>query len=175
KLLARPRSPGPVRRHETERCWPGRRRRGAAFFYRTQKRLHREVGEMSRDALRIGFMVAVLSCASALAMPTRVAGTRVTLDPPKSFSVAQQFPGFGRQEIGASIMVTEIPDSVGNVRKGMTKEALASKGMTLIESRTKEIGGKEALLLKVAQTVSGTEFLKLIVIAEDAETSTIVT
>ena len=72
-------------------------------------------------------------------------------------------------------MVTEIPGMGGDVERGMTKEALAKKGMTLLESRTRQVGGLEALFLKVAQTSGGVEFLKLILVAGDLSSTTIVT
>ena len=126
--------------------------------------------------MKLGFWigVATIATASALGAPVRVPGTRVSLDPPESFTVAEQFPGFGRADIGASIMVTEMSVPVAEMQKGMT-EGLAKNGMTLIESRKQKVGGKDALLLKVSQHATGTEFLKLIMVAGDQRRTTMVT
>ena len=77
----------------------------------------------------------------------RVPGTKVRLEPPIGFSLADRFPGFQCAELGASIMVTEMPAPGKELMKGMTKAGLASRGMTLISSKTESLNGREALLL----------------------------
>lgn len=130
---------------------------------------------MSRQPPRFWILAGMLLCTESFGAPVRVAGTKVSLDPPESFSVAEQFPGFGRPDLLASIVVTEIPGPSLELQKGMTKEGLATKGMTLIESRTQKVGGKDALLLKVSQRAAGTEFLKIIMVAGDQSNTTMVT
>jgi hypothetical protein len=56
-------------------------------------------------------------------------------------------------------MVTEIPGPATEMKRGMTRSALASQGMTVIASRLLTIDRKEALLLHVSQTAGGVEFL----------------
>lgn len=118
---------------------------------------------MNRQTCIVGIALATLTFTTGFAAAVRVKGTSVSLDPPKSFSVTEEFPGFGRPDVGASIMVTEIPGPVSEVQKGMTTEGLATQGMTLLESRTEKVGGKDSLLLKVSQA-SGIEFEKLILV-----------
>ncbi|PYL23960.1 MAG: hypothetical protein DMF44_06545 [Verrucomicrobia bacterium] len=55
-MLARPRPPCSFRRHETKRRRPRRRRRGIAFFHRTQKRLHREVSQLAKFVIGSSFV-----------------------------------------------------------------------------------------------------------------------
>jgi hypothetical protein len=88
---------------------------------------------------------------AAAAAPTRIPGTRVTLDPPEGFTPAEQFPGFQRTDQGASILVTEMPGRVVEVYAGMNKEALASRGITLLGKERLTVGGREAVLYHVTQ------------------------
>lgn len=104
----------------------------------------------------------------------RVPGTHVTIEPPVGFSPAQQFPGFYRAEFGASIMVTELPGPVAEVRKGMTKEGLATRGMVLLESKAVQVDGREGLLLQVRQQASGVDYLKWFLVAGDERGTTLV-
>ena len=71
-------------------------------------------------------------------------------------------------------MVTEIPAPAAELMKGMSKEGLATKGMTLISAQAKRIGGREALLLHIAQHAAGTEFLKWMLVTGDQKTSLMV-
>jgi hypothetical protein len=109
-----------------------------------------------------------------LAERHRVPGTRVTIEPPAGFSPAEQFPGFYRADIGASIMVTELPGPYGEVRKGMTKEGLATRGMVLLESQAVRVDGREGLLLQVQQQAAGVDYLKWFLVAGDARGTTLV-
>ena len=90
------------------------------------------------------------------------------MDPPPGFLEAEQFPGFQLASRGASIMVTESPGPVADVRKGMTKSGLASRGMSLLQSQTVNIGGQEALLIHASQSTRGSGFLKWILVGGDA-------
>lgn len=121
-----------------------------------------------------GLILAVLSMGLAAADPVRVPGTKVSLQPPPGFSPADKFPGFQRAELQASIMVTELPAPAADMMKAMTKEGLASRGMTLLSSQTEKVDGRDALLLHVAQTAAGTEYLKWLLVTGDAETSLLI-
>lgn len=128
----------------------------------------------------LGYLALAVICGcmlfpcAAFAERCRVPGTHVTIEPPAGFSPAEQFPGFYRADIGASIMVTEMPGSFGEVRKGMTKEGLATREMILLESQTVQVDGREALLLKVRQQAAGAEFLKWFLVAGDERGTTLV-
>ena len=101
------------------------------------------------------------------AQELRVAGTSVTMAPPPGFSTAERFSGFERADQQASIMVTELPFPVAEMRQGMTKPALAKQGMTLLASTPHKLDGRNALLLQVSQNADGVEFLKWMLVAGD--------
>lgn len=111
---------------------------------------------------------------AALAERVRVPGTEVSLEPPAGFSPAERFPGFQLEERGASIMVTEIPGPVTEVRKGMTRRGLASRGMTLTESRTVKLPAGNALLLHVTQRAAGMDYAKWMLVAGTSEKTVLV-
>lgn len=95
-------------------------------------------------ACALAVSICALAAPSAPAAPVRVAGTRVSLDPPRGFVKAQRYPGFERADKKASIMVTELPGPAKDMQKGMTKEMLAGRGVTLIRSQTVRIENVES-------------------------------
>lgn len=105
----------------------------------------------------------------------RVPGTGTSLRPPPGFSVADRFPGFLRADLQSSITVTELPAPAPTLTQAMTREAMASQGMTLLSSATEKVAGREGLLVQAAQNVGGTEFLKwILTIGDDRHTVVIV-
>jgi len=106
---------------------------------------------------------------TAQAAPVQVLGTGVALDPPPGFVPAQRFSGFEWDAKSASIVVTELEGPAAQMQKGMTREMLAGRGMTLIRSQTVRLRGKTALLVQVSQSAAGTEFLKWMLVAGDAK------
>lgn len=107
--------------------------------------------------------ILLLSIAHASAFgAARVAGTRVSIDPPPGFAVEPQFPGFRNAETGATIMVTEIAGPIDRLLSGLTKSALAGRGMTLHETGATTAGDQEAQLLRVTQSAGKVVFEKWI-------------
>jgi hypothetical protein len=119
-------------------------------------------------AAALALLAWVAFASTGHALPARVPGTGVTLDPPAGFTPADRFPGFQRVEMSASIVVSELPGPAEQMQKGMTREMLASRGMNLIRSQIVKAGGKDAVLIHVSQTADGKEFLKWMLIAGDA-------
>ena len=111
--------------------------------------------------------LSIATCRAVYAEPVRVPGTRVSLSPPPGFSPAQQFPGFEDVDIQSSIMVTELPGPASDMKRGMTRAALASRGMTLLQSSTAEVQGDNALLLHVRQPSPSGDVRKWMLIAGD--------
>lgn len=111
---------------------------------------------------------------TATAAPVAVPGTRVTLEPPAGFTLAERFPGFQRARDHASIMITELPAPASEIRQSMTRDNLAQRGMTLLESQTVNHAGADALLAKVSQQAQGTLFLKWMLVTGDARSTTLV-
>lgn len=122
----------------------------------------------------LGALIASLAAGVANAQAVRVAGTRVSLVPPDGFSPAQQFPGFQHAGLEASIMVSEMPGSAFEMQRGMTREALARQGMTLIGARVVSIDGREAALLHLGQKVGARQYLKWMLVAGDHNTTTLI-
>ena len=104
----------------------------------------------------------------------RVPGTTVRLVPPEGFTAARQFPGFQRDDLQTSIAVTEMPGSASAMASGMTKQALADQGITLIASKPMTVGGRNALLLHLAQRVGETDYLKWMLLSGDENTTTLI-
>ena len=115
----------------------------------------------------LAFAAAIALSPLVVAAPVAVPGTTVTLDAPTGFVAAERFPGFQREDLGASIMVTELPAPADDMKKAMTKDALASRGMTLHSAQTVKVGGVESVLLHVSQTANGMEFLKWMLVTGD--------
>jgi len=132
-----------------------------------------------RGALRgLCLHVVVSLCAlagTALAAATRVPGTRVALEPPEGFTPAEQFAGFQRLNPAASIMVMERPGKVLQVYSGMTKEALAGQGITLLGSEVVTLDGQAAMLYHVTQPGPGGVVEKwMVLFGDDANTVMVV-
>jgi hypothetical protein len=113
-------------------------------------------------ALLLVIMITVIAPVLAAGL-VQIKGTRVSLVPPPGFTSADSFNGFQLKEKAASIVVIELPAPFESATAGFTSEGLASKGMTLLEQSTVTLGGRQALLLKVAQKASGKDFLKWII------------
>ncbi|MCP3136444.1 hypothetical protein [Pyxidicoccus xibeiensis] len=109
------------------------------------------------------------------ASPTQVKGTRVSLTPPEGFTEATRFSGFQQEETGASLMVTELPGPYTEVTTGFTAEGLTSRGMKLLSKKQVKVNGHKGLLLHVAQSASGVDFLKWLVVLGDASATLVVT
>ena len=122
----------------------------------------------------VGLIAATLPLAVAAPDAIRVGGTRVSLHPPAGFIAADRFPGFQNATEQASIMVSEFPAPVAELIKGMTKDALATKGMELLASTRETVGGHSATLLHVAQQAGGREFVKWMLVGGDEKASVMV-
>jgi hypothetical protein len=107
------------------------------------------------------------SSSFALALPSRVPGTKVWMEPPAGFVPSARFPGFENAASAASIVVTELPGPASTMRQGMTSETLASRGMTLLHRETLKVDDQDAVLLQVSQSQSGADFSKWILIGGD--------
>jgi hypothetical protein len=119
-------------------------------------------------------VVVLLQMSPVLAQATRVTGTSVALAPPAGFVPSSRFPGFERADLQSSVMVTEIPGPVADVRRGMTADGLAARGMTLISSTRQLVDGRQALLLKVSQPAGGMTVHKWMIVSGDVRTAVMI-
>ncbi|MEO6213813.1 MAG: hypothetical protein ABIP65_09330 [Vicinamibacterales bacterium] len=133
---------------------------------------------ISKGPMRVAYtytlIVALLQAFPLSAQTVRVSGTSVALAPPAGFSPSERFPGFERADLQASIMVTEIAAPVAVLTRGMTAAGVASRGMTLISSTRLHVDGSPALMLHLAQSASGSAFLKWMIVAGVAKGSVII-
>ncbi len=106
---------------------------------------------------------------------TSVPGTAVRLVPPASFAPASRFPGFQNATTGATIMVTEIPGPFADVTSGMTRENLATRGMTLTSRAEVTVAGHTGLLLGLNQSAGGVPYRKWMVVFGTPSASVLVT
>jgi hypothetical protein len=111
---------------------------------------------------------------ASAAAPVPVPGTRVTLEPPPGFTLAERFPGFGDGETGASILVTEMPAPVEGIRAGLTAEGLATRGMTLLSTATVTTPLGETFLVGATQRAGGAAVGKWLAVSGDAAGTTMV-
>lgn len=119
--------------------------------------------------------IAFFSSNLSFAKGVHVSGTKITIEPPSEFIAAERFPGFQHNKSGSSIMVTEIPAPVSAVGQGMTKEALASRGMELLEKTKVEVNNQQADLIKIKQTAGAAEYLKWMLLLGDSSTTLLIT
>lgn len=106
---------------------------------------------------------------------THVPGTKVSLTPPKDFEPATRFTGFENVDGMASIMVSELPTTAAGMQQRMSdKDALATRGMRLIEASDVEARGGKARLLDVRQDGNGTQYAKWLLIGGDASNTALV-
>ena len=90
-----------------------------------------------------------------------VAGTKISLIPPKGFTKASNFSGFQQNESGSSIAIVEMPTSFSKLKNAFTKEALLTTGIELDETKELNINGISAILMTGIQSTNGTLFSKV--------------
>jgi hypothetical protein len=105
-----------------------------------------------------------------------VLGTRVSLTPPDGFISSSQFPGFWQESTNCSILVTEFPASFNEASSGLSNpSALSKRGMVLIEKQQVKVSGHAGILAQVMQNISGTEYLKWLLVLGDEKESVLIT
>lgn len=111
---------------------------------------------------------------SQVSAPTAIPGTKYKMQAPTGFKLAQSFSGFSNDSLKASIMVSEIPSSLGIIAAGFSKEKLTSSGLTFISRDSLLIDNKPALVLALSQEVGGIQYLKKVLLFGDSAKTTIV-
>lgn len=91
-----------------------------------------------------------------------VAGTKVSLIPPKGFEKAANFAGFQQTQSGSSIMVMSIPGQFEKLSAGLTKEAFLTQGVEISEIETLKLNDMPAAFFTGTQNAHGNVYTKFI-------------
>ncbi len=91
-----------------------------------------------------------------------VSGTKISLIPPKGFIKAPNFLGFQQNESGSSIMILDIPGPFSETSKGLTKEALLSKGIEAKEIQNITLNNLSAIMVTGEQNAYGNVYIKYV-------------
>ncbi|MCE7072177.1 hypothetical protein LZG74_17815 [Dyadobacter sp. CY327] len=91
-----------------------------------------------------------------------VAGTKVSLIPPKGFEKAANFAGFQQTQSGSSIMVMSIPGQFEKLSEGLTKEAFLTQGVEISEIETLKLNDMPAAFFTGTQNAHGNVYTKFI-------------
>ena len=105
---------------------------------------------------------------------TKVSGTKCSLIPPSGFVAPTTFSGFQDVEMGASIMINELPAPYQSLIDGFTADALKTRGMTLISKQTIDFNNSKATLINVTQPANGTTYIKQMLIFGDTKGTVLV-
>lgn len=100
-----------------------------------------------------------------------VKGTKISIIPPEGWNQANSFNGFQQLGTTKSIMVTELSASFLEMKEGMTRANLMTKGVVLKKKNTIYINGSEGLIIEADQFANGIEYRKYILVFGDEETS----
>jgi hypothetical protein len=129
--------------------------------------------------------ISALSVAYSLAAPTLAqtkksvmvlfAEVGMAIAKPDGFDKAETFNGFQQPSTNSSIMLTSMPAPFSAIKKGFNTEQLASRGLKLLSKGDVTINGQPGFLLHIAQSVSGQDFLKWIVVFGDEAQTNVVT
>lgn len=105
---------------------------------------------------------------------TKVPGTKCSLVPPIGFEKSTRFSGFQNVELGASIMINELPAPYKTLVDGFTKDALKSRGMDLKSKQSIDFNGSQATFIILAQSANGTPYTKQILIFGSSDVTVLV-
>jgi len=122
--------------------------------------------------------VVAFGCASAgpPAALRPIPGTHVLLAVPEGFSVARRFPGLISSDNVSSVIVTEIPERLGDVRSGLNERELTARGMRWHGSEEVTIGGSPGLLVEVSQPIPpGGELRRWVAVFGDGDRGVLLT
>lgn len=100
-----------------------------------------------------------------------VPGTRVRLAPPPEHEQGRGFLGYSWPELGASLIVIELPGPYAEVAKGFEKAGLEKGGMKLVEALDTKVCGRDGKLVLVSQASQGMVFKKWIAVCGDDKRS----
>jgi hypothetical protein len=96
--------------------------------------------------------------------------------PPDDFTASSHFPGFQQESTNASILVTEFPAPFSEASTGLSNPSMLSqRGMMLLEKQRVSVSGQAGILVRVMQKISGTDYLKWLLVLGDEKESLLIT
>lgn len=101
--------------------------------------------------------------------------SRIAIDLPEGYEPAKLFSGFTNEVFGISLVTVEMPaQAYDELAKGLTTEALATKGVTLL-SRGELAKPGPHIYIRGEQATAGGIFAKFFVVFRDKEVTALVT
>jgi hypothetical protein len=91
-----------------------------------------------------------------------IAGTKISLIPPKGFVKADNFLGLQQTQSGSTIMVLDIPGPFSETSKGMTKEGFLSQGIEVKTIENLTLNNLPAILVTGQQNAYGNIYTKYV-------------
>lgn len=99
--------------------------------------------------------------------PELVPGTRVRLAPPPEHEPGRGFLGYSWPELGASLIVIEMPGPYAEVVAGFDAAGLEKGGMKVVEAREAKVCGRAGKLVLATQESQGMRFMKWLALCGD--------
>jgi len=93
-----------------------------------------------------------------------IAGTKVSLIPPKGFIKGLNFLGLQQSESGSSIMVMDFPAPYSEVTKGLGEEHILSAGVEMKKIENFTLNGLPAIFVTETQNAYGNIYTKYVLI-----------
>jgi hypothetical protein len=103
-----------------------------------------------------------------------VRGTHVIVTAPPGFVEADRFPGFLSDQTKSGITVTELPGPFAEVTSGFNESDFKKQGVILQSLVKTNYGTNNGLLISIAQSSQGVDFLKWMAVFGDEKTTYLV-
>ncbi len=130
-----------------------------------------------RQATATFLLLALTGLAAPLAAAEAVfpPGSRIGLQPPAGFAVAEGFTGFIDKEENVSFLIVEIADAPFAQIAATSDEQWAGQGIAIASRRSLRVDDAPAMLLTGAQTLEGGRFAKWILFVGYDDMSVMIT
>ncbi|RLD21253.1 MAG: hypothetical protein DRI69_04575 [Bacteroidetes bacterium] len=98
-----------------------------------------------------------------------IRGTNISMIPPKTYVLSEEFKGFHNPADQTSmIMIMELPIPYQETSTGFTREELIDKGMVLTSKNAYRVNGYDGSLIELIQVANSLTFAKWILIYGDS-------